>query len=109
MTQQEIKGLQEAIKREIDRCKNFDYEGEVTWQCQLASLERLEKLEAAVAFRSFDELPEAEYPHNRFTGPKVDLKDTKGNVYRFNHTGDAESYIRKGYVGWRYPVEDLSE
>ena len=65
------------------------------------------KYRDALRFRSFDESLKNDRPYNRFTGPWVELKDEEGRVYRCLHSGDAESYSRKGYTGWRYPVGDL--
>ena len=73
----------------------------------LAAFRELQQYRDALRFRSFDESLKNDRPYNRFTGPWVELKDEEGRVYRCLHSGDAESYSRKGYTGWRYPVGDL--
>lgn len=81
------------------------------WQRIYPALDRLAKLEAAVAFKGFDEVPEA--------GSGVEVIDIEGVIYLFGFDGDkyesdfgepkkACEMKETGHVGWRYPVGDLS-
>lgn len=121
MTQQEIEELIYIHKFDLENCDD----PETTRLLNnvivaLYRLERLEKrnaiLEAAIAWHGWDEVPEK--------SGVVDLKcNTGAIVHTYGFRSDknqfyngfnfelfnADEMIRKGFIGWRYPVGDLSE
>lgn len=113
MTQQEITALKDQVWGDY-------FNGDATEPCTIkrldSALERLEKLETAVAWHGWDEVPdgsrgyfEIKYLDGSLGAGTLVICDSDVFVKMLRHGNIKLESAHKFATGWRYPVGDLSE